>query len=121
MSIEIRQIIDIQNQIKNQNGNFEVNSLRSIFDYNLEIKKYLLENVEDEMILKYINELPNFRVEDFKTGFDFIGFLMSVFSGNFDTFNQKRIDFSKAEIALNEISDKYASIEKMIENNSASL
>lgn len=114
MNSQVRQITDIQSQIKNLNTGFEVDELRSLLDYNKETKKYLLENIKDDFILKYINEIPNFKIEDFKIGFDFFGLLVSIFSGRFDAYNDKKYDFEKAKVALNEINNKYASIEQIL-------
>lgn len=116
---KVRQVIDIQNQIRNLNADFQTDELHSLLDYNTHIKKYLLENSKEDFIRKHINEIPNFKIEDFKIGFDYIGILVSVFSNRFDSFNGKKYDFEKAKIALNEISDKYAALEQMLENSAS--
>src|SRR5690606_30929141 len=115
MSINgVRQIIDIQNQIKNLNTEFDADELRLILYYNSEIKKFLLKNVTDEFTLKHINEIPDLNLKDFKKGFDYVGLLISIFSGRFDSFDDNKYNFGKAKEALEVIRDKYASLELMV-------
>lgn len=114
--IEVRQVIDIQSQIKNLNTDFSAEELHLLLNYNTEIKKYLLENITDNFTLKHINEIPDFELNDFKKGFDYIGLFVGIFSKNFDSFNDKKYDFGKAKAALNEINNKYASLEQMLRN-----
>ena len=110
-----RSIIDIQNQINSIDDQFESEKLNSIIKYNTEIQNYLLENIDDELIRLKIKEIPIIRMEDFKIRFDFIGVLVSVFSGNFDTFNNQKFDYTKAKEVLNEIKNKYAHLEKLLD------
>jgi len=114
MNILIRQVIDIQNQIKNHNRDLEVENLNALLECNNQIKMDLLENIKDDFILEQVEKIPNFKLEDFKIGFDFIGFFVSIFSGRFDSYNDKKYDFEKAKEALNEINNKYASLEQML-------
>ena len=120
MSINlVRHVIDIQNQINNLNEDLDTDKLNSLLEYNTEIKKSLLENVKDNFILEKIEEIPIFSLDNFKLGFDFIGFIVGVFSKNFDAFNDQKIDYGKAKEALNEINSKYASLEKILENSAS--
>jgi hypothetical protein len=114
--MSISQVMDIQSQIKNLNADFEDEELRTLLNYNTEIKKYLLQHIKDDITLKHINEIPIYKLEDFKIRFDYIGLLVSVFSGRFDSFNNDKYDFGKAKVALNEINNKYASLEQMLRN-----
>jgi len=110
----LRQVIDIQNQIKNLGEDFGAEELHSILSYNAEIKKYLVNTTTDNFILPHINEIPEYKMKDFKIGFDFIGLLVGLFSGRFESFNDQKYDFSKAEVALHKIENKYASLEQML-------
>lgn len=112
-----RQVIDIQSQIRNLNSDLEIDKLRELLNYNIEIKNHLSKIVKDDIILKYINEIPNFKLDDFKIGFDYMGLFISVFTSSFDSFNGNRYDFGKAKEALNEISNKYALLEKCYKTN----
>jgi hypothetical protein len=55
---KIRQVIDIQNQIRNLNGDFNTQELRSLINYNTEIKNYLLKNIKEDFILKAFMKFP---------------------------------------------------------------
>ncbi len=114
----MRQILDIQNQIKNLSKDFDSNELNSLLNFNTEIKTYLQVNIKDDFILKLVSEIPDFKLDDFKVGFDYIGILIGVFSSSFESFNNKKYDFEKAKVALNLIKDKYASLENILMNSS---
>jgi hypothetical protein len=111
-----RQIKDIQIQIKNLSEDFGAYELHAIFSVSAEIKKLVLETTADNFVLEHINEIPDYKMNDFKIGFDFIGFLVGIFSGRFDSFNEKKFDFGKAKLALDEISTKYATLEQKLKN-----
>ncbi|MDO5978715.1 hypothetical protein [Flavivirga spongiicola] len=115
----IRQIVDIQAQaerlIKTQADMVEIGQFAQ---YNDEIKEYLISNIDDGFILKYVREIPDLNIEEVETKTGLIAIiiiLISSFFGGVALYNEKR----RSQKALNTIRDikgKYASAEFMLKN-----
>lgn len=86
--------------------------------YNDEIKSYLLANIEDDFVLKYVKEIPDLNIDEFETKAGLstvILILISSFSGGIALYNERRIA-SKALRTIRDIKGKYASAEFMLKN-----
>lgn len=87
----IRQIVDIQAQAERLvRTQADTNQIEQFSRYNDEIKSFLLSNIDDDFVLKYVKEIPDLNLDetDYKSGvFDL---LLGVFGGWFALYYQKR-------------------------------
>jgi hypothetical protein len=118
--IAIRQIKDIQSQIKNVDPFSKNGQIPSLFTYSTEIKNHLLKHTKDDLIRKHLSEIPDFKMEDFKLRRNYF-WLVIAFLAFYESFNNNKYDYQAAKDALNSIGDKYASIELLILNSPTSL
>jgi hypothetical protein len=112
----IRQIVDIQAQaerlIRTKSNIVEIEQFAK---YNNEIKSYLISNIDDEFVLKYVKDIPDLDINDVETKTRIITILLSLFVGGIALYHEKQ----KSQRALKTIRDikgKYASAEFMLRN-----
>lgn len=112
----IRQIVDIQVQADRLiKTNADINEIELFAQYNDEIKSFLIENIDDEIVLNFVKEIPDLNIEEIETKTNFITLLLGLFVGGVALYNEKQ----KSLKALNKIRDirgKYASAEFMLKN-----
>ncbi|WP_299548117.1 hypothetical protein [Seonamhaeicola sp.] len=112
----IRQIIDIQAQAERLiRTEASMAEIEQFAQYNDEIKSFLINNIDDDFVLKYVKEIPNLNIEEIETRTGLITVLLSLFVGGIAIYNERR----KSQKALNTIRDikgKYASAEFMLKN-----
>lgn len=103
----LRQIKDIQVQAERLLNNASPEDYQDFARYSKEIKTFLMENVDEEMILKFVREIPE---PDASFGSK---------SGNSWFFNLSFVNESRKSTdkqQLRNIRDKYASIEFLCKN-----
>jgi hypothetical protein len=115
----IRQVVDIQNQI-NVVDSSEREQLQSIFVYSSKLKSYLLDHVNDKLVRRHINEIPDLKLEDFRIRRSCLQVAIS-FLIFYENFHNDKYDYFAAGNSLNIIRDKYASLELLMKNSLTSL
>lgn len=110
----IRQIKDIQVQAERLiHSKASLDQIEEFAQYNAKIKSYLLQNIQDDFILKYVTEIPDLDLDDLSPSGEGLGILTIILSPILGTyFREKQI----TQVALDLIIDirgKYASIELM--------
>lgn len=113
----IRQIVDIQAQaerlITNDSDLIEIEDFAK---YNHEIKLFLLQNIKDEFILKFINEIPDLKLDKIGSNEGVLAFIIAVFSNGMSSYYSEKQKTSAALEIIRDIRGKYASTEFMIKN-----
>lgn len=120
----IRQITDIQAQAerltKTKPGMAEVEQFAK---YNDEIKSFLINNIDDDFILKYVKDIPDLNLSETETKTGVITLLFGLVFGGLFGGVALFLDRQKAKQALTKvkrIGEKYASAEFMLKNYFAS-
>ena len=112
----LRQITDIQVQaerlIKRKGSLIEIEQFSS---YSNEIKSYLLNNIKDEFILKYIHEIPDLNIDEIGQSPRYLNFLNLLGSG-LGVYSREKVKIEKALTTIRDIRAKYASTEFMLKN-----
>ena len=111
----LRQIADIQVQADRiLSGKENIEQVEDFSKYNEEIKKFLLENIEDEFILKFIHEIPAVDFEELDTKNSIFATLLSFLSFGSGTWFQQKKQMDQAIESISNIKGKYASVEFML-------
>lgn len=115
----LRQLKDIQVQAENlEDKNTSIQDFEAFGKYSIELKEYLLQQENDDFVLKLINEIPELDVSKLK-GKDggllaALSFVAHAFGGSIISDHQKKLE--ALDIART-IKGKYASIEFIYKNN----
>jgi len=88
----------------------------SFSSYSKELKVYLLTHVEEEMILKYIKEIPDLNIEEIGRAATRKSFFTSLFSSWAGALYHERRKIKLAQEVVRDIRAKYASIEFLMKN-----
>lgn len=114
----LRQVKDLQAQadrlIKSK-GN--IPEIEAFAQFNDEVKKMLLIQVNDEFVLNYIKTIPSLDLDSIEAKSNFFIVLLSLFFGGLGAAYSEQDRINKALSVVREISDKYASYEMMIKNS----
>ncbi len=120
MASPLRQIQDIQVQAERLiTKNADLEEISEFAKYSDEIKLYLLENIDDELILSYVRVIPEFDVEESeikKASAGIIEVILSIASYGLASYFRNRQARDKALGTVRDISSKYSSIEFMCKN-----
>lgn len=115
-----RQIKDIQVQadriISDRPG------LENIYEfgkYSKQIKKYLLENVKDEMVLGYVRQIPDLEeeIDNPQVSSGIVSVILFVIAGWLLLYFRERRRVDHGKDIVRDIRGKYASIEFLLKNN----
>lgn len=113
----LRQLLDIQLQAERLiQSDADIHEFGMFSSYSEEIKEYLLSTVDEEMILKYVNEIPLLDMNNLElkgTAEGAIAMWVSGLAGYF--FREYRIKKAAKEITR-DIRAKYGSIEFLMKN-----
>src|SRR5690606_19013788 len=108
---------DIQAQAERLTSTkIEITQIEDFSKYNEEIKSFLLENVKDDFILKYIREIPCINFENFETKDSIITVLIGFLGGGLISYYRQNQKNEQALNIVREIRGKYASAEFMLKN-----
>lgn len=115
-----RQIKDIQVQadriISDRPG------LENIYEfgkYSKQIKKYLLENVKDEMVLGYVRQIPDLEeeIDNPQVSSGILSVILFVIAGWLLLYFRERRRVDHGKDIVRDIRGKYASIEFLLKNS----
>ena len=114
----LRQIVDVQVQadrlIKRK---ATLNEIEDFAKYSFELRTYLMENIENDFILKQINEIPILNLEkENKVPEGFLYSLLLFFGGWLSAYALEQKKKSEALEVIRDIRAKYASTEFMLKN-----
>lgn len=113
----VRQIVDIQAQAERLISNkADLTEIEGFAKYNDEIKSFLISNIKDDIILKFVQEIPHLNIDEVETQGGFLDVIVQSLNSIGYTYYRER---RKSDVALDIIRDirgKYASIEFMIKN-----
>ena len=114
----LRQIIDIQVQaerlIKEES---DLTDIENFAKYSYELKSFLNENVGDDFILKYINEIPILDLDDLgETENGWVFTMLFFFGGLLGVYSLQQRKKAQALNIIRDIKGKYASAEFMLKN-----
>jgi len=113
----LRQMADIQAQAERiTSTKIELSQIEDFSKYNEEIKRFLLENVNDEFILKYIREIPSLNFESLETKDNLLTIIIGFFGGGLISYYRQNQKNEEAINKVREIRGKYASAEFMLKN-----
>lgn len=108
---------DIQAQAERiTSTKIELSQIEDFSKYNEEIKRFLLENVNDEFILKYIREIPSLNFESLETKDNLLTIIIGFFGGGLISYYRQNQKNEEAINKVREIRGKYASAEFMLKN-----
>lgn len=114
----LRQITDIQVQadrlIKSQANLTEIEDFAK---YSYELKNFLIKNVQDDFIMKYVNDIPTLDLDE-KSEVE-LGFMYGVlyfFGGILGVYSIEQKKKARALDTIRDIKGKYASAEFMLKN-----
>lgn len=113
----LRQVIDLQAQAERlirTGGNMP--EIEEFAKYNEMVKSYLLNNISDDFILKYVNTIPSLKINDIETKSNLFIIVISLISGSSATTYKERDKIERALKHIKVISEKYSSYEVMIRN-----
>lgn len=115
-----RQIKDIQVQADRIiNDRPALENIYEFGNYSKQIKKYLLQNVKDKMILDYVLQIPDVEEEldtgSFSTGF--LNTLIFITAGWLLMYFRERRKVEHGKDIVRDIRGKYASIEFLLKNS----
>ncbi len=113
----LRQVTDIQVQadrlIKEK---VSLEQIEQFGQYSDEIKTFLLNHIEDEFILNYINEIPNLDLSAESKTTGIIDLLAMFFGGIGGSYYREKRKIDSAKESIKDIRNKYASSEFMLKN-----
>lgn len=113
----VRQVADIQAQAERlTTGKTELSQIEDFSRYNEEIKSFLLENVKDDFILKYIQEIPSINFKNLDTKDNILMVFLGMISGGLGSYYRQNQKTEQALNVVREIRGKYASAEFMLKN-----
>ncbi|MRH99199.1 hypothetical protein GH721_01520 [Kriegella sp. EG-1] len=114
----LRQITDIQVQADRLiKGQGDLTDMENFGRYSLELKTFLTENIQDNFILKYDNQIPTLDLDEESEITD--GFIYSIlyfFDGILGVYSLEQKKKAKAINVIRDIKGKYASAEFMLKN-----
>jgi len=113
----LRQITDIKIQAeKIISGKTNLGEIEEFSKYSKEIKSFLIANVEDEFILKYIHEIPQLNIDDLDEKNSILSTVFSYISFGASSIYKQNKRLEQAIEYVIEIRGKYASIEFMLKD-----
>jgi hypothetical protein len=113
----LRQIVDIQVQADRLiKGKADLSEIEDFAKYSYELKTYLYENIQDDLILKYVREIPTLTLDDEINDAGFIDNLLYFFGGLFGGYSLEQKKQAEALDIIRDIKGKYASAEFMLKN-----
>lgn len=113
----LRQVKDLQIQAETLcTGSPNLHDFEHFSSYSEEIKSYLIKNIKEEMILKYVNEIPVLDLDKLETSQIHESILMSLLNGVFGFMYRERLLVQKAQNIARDIRGKYGSIEFLLKN-----
>lgn len=114
----IRQIKDIQNQaerlIKRKSS---LSEIEQFANYSCEIKSFLIKNIDEDFILKYVYEIPDLNLDESDSKPGFFDLILFSFNFGFGAYSKERQKADKALKTVRDIRGKYASLEFMLKNH----
>ena len=116
-----RQITDIQAQaerlIRTKANMIEIEQFAQ---YNDEIKSFLINNIDDEFVLKYVKDIPDLKINQIEAKTGIITLLLGFMVGGWSAIYHEKQKERKALKTIRDIKGKYASAEFMLKNYFAS-
>lgn len=97
-------------------GKADLSEIEDFAKYSYELKTYLYENIQDDLILKYVREIPTLTLDDEINDAGFIDNLLYFFGGLFGGYSLEQKKQAEALDIIRDIKGKYASAEFMLKN-----
>ena len=111
----LRQIADLKSQAEQINIDNAESRVKTFSEFNDELKSYMLANIEDNEILKLVNEIPNLK-QEIKVDKSLTSFLVGTFFESNSSFLETVEKAEETLTKIREIKGKYSSIEMLLKN-----